>query len=65
MKIGIKVEFSGRKCTIAFDPEYFMWTPGHIESGTSTPGDFFDCYTDRYDFFGWLGFTVFYARILA
>lgn len=62
MKIGIRFETNSHRWVFAIDPEYFYWKPGEIESGSSSPAQFFDAMSDRYWLYGWLGLTFFYAE---
>jgi hypothetical protein len=64
VKIGLRAETKTKRLVVAIDPDEFTWTPGEIESGKSSPGEFFDCHCDEYFIWGWLGVTVTLVRVL-
>lgn len=61
-KIGFRVNCSWWMAVIAIDWDYFSWSPGLVESGSSSPGQRFDCYHEKDWLFSFLCFTLFFAR---
>ena len=65
MKIGLRASTSRWMIVLAIDPENFVWKPCEIESGSSSPAERFDAWGDRYWLWGWLGLTLFFAKVTA
>lgn len=61
-ELGIGIVRSTWRLKFGLSNEYFSWTPGIIESGKSTPAQYFDSMSDEYWIWGWGYFVVFFAK---
>lgn len=62
IKLGFTIARPTWRLTFGVSNEYFFWTPGEIESGSSSPAERFNSISDEYWLWGWLYFYVFFAR---
>lgn len=62
MKIGFRINTHTWMLVLGVDRDYFAWTPGLVESGSSTPAQRFDAYHEKDWLYSFLCFTLFFAR---